>query len=95
MGRYAFPNDRVVTLSRYKHTPEVVQGPTKKQETAHKNAMQRDLIKKYELINTLTDLGILEVRWHDNYVEFSKTISGVNYEKYVEWYREQEAKESE
>lgn len=93
MSRYAgVGNNNIVVRSRFKHTAPTIEEPTKKQKEAHKNKMQKDLIAKYEMINTLSDLGLLEVVWHDGFVEFSKTINGVDYERYIEWYKEQMTK---
>ena len=87
MSRYAnVGNGRVVEKAAFKHTTEVVDEPNNKR---HKNHMQKDLIKKYELIKQLKELGMLEILWFDNFVEFKKTINGVNYEQFTEWYAKQ------
>lgn len=96
MSRYAeVGNNHIVVRSKFKHTTPIIEGPTLGQEKKHKSKMQNDLIKKYELIDELTDLGLLDIRWSDNYVEFKKTISGVNYDLYLEYLKEKKKKESE
>lgn len=80
-----------VVLSRHKYTPRCPVGPTKKEIEAYKKLMQKDILKRYELIAYLSSLGLLEERWSDNgFVEFSTIINGVDYNRYCEWLKEKE-----
>ena len=95
-GRYAAVGGRhVVVRSAYKHTPMVPDEPTKAQKKAYAKKMAKDLEKKYQLIREMTGLGLLEVIWHDNFVEFRKSINGVRYDDYGNWLAEQKKKEKE
>ena len=91
MGRYSnVGSGHIVEVSRFKHTPQTIDEPTKQQKELYARQMRtdKDLNKKYEMIKTLEETGLFDAIWKDGRVEFSNIICGINYDDYIKWYAE-------